>query len=269
MPFTTFLCRRCQSDDHHYTVCPNASCENKCANPMGHWFWRCPEPCSTCGETGHAAPRCMSGGTKPTGANNLMCHNCKELGHAAGEFKKPCGERGCGSTDHTSYTCPMRKARQKRGGPPPHLANYDCYRCGNMGHFASGCVLPCRWCKLLIQGHHARYCAERPSDTEHQASPKAGKEPYPTTPPVTPPKEEDTPTVGVPPVPPPKVQGTPPVAPPRTSRRKRTAALVTPVKKRRGVIRDDSDSDDVGDLIIIEDAEPSPAHRELNFPRVI
>ncbi|XP_046347296.2 cellular nucleic acid-binding protein homolog [Haliotis rufescens] len=230
---TTFQCRRCQTDDHHYTKCPNASCDNNCANPMGHWFWRCSEPCSTCGKAGHAAPRCMNDGTKPVGASNIKCYNCKEMGHTAGECTKPCGERECGSTEHTSYTCPMRIARQKRGDPPPHLAAYDCYKCGNMGHFAAGCVLLCKWCKVVMQGHQARYCPKRVKAAEKpQTSQKAGNEPAPTTPPK---EEEDAPAVAAADaVSPSKVQGTPAVPPPRPSKRKRPAALVTPVKKRRG-----------------------------------
>ncbi|XP_071099068.1 CCHC-type zinc finger nucleic acid binding protein-like [Haliotis cracherodii] len=166
MPSTTYQCRRCQSDDYHNIVCPNASCKNKCANPMGHWFWRCPEPCSTCGKTGQAAPRCMNDGAKPAGAGNIKCYNCKAMGHTAGECKKPCGERG--------------------------------------------------WCKVVMQGHQARYCQKRASAAEKtQTSPKAGNEPAPTTPPVTPPKEVDGPTVAAAPVSPTKVQGTPAVSPPR------------------------------------------------------
>ncbi len=92
---------------------------------------------------------------------NVVCYNCRKTGeHMALECKEACSY--CLQPDHSSYSCPDRKAGRPRvlpEQPTPWELLSSCYNCGDLGHYSMRCRQKCKLCSA--PGHNSYYCPLR------------------------------------------------------------------------------------------------------------
>jgi len=115
--------------------------------------------CRKCGEEGHMARECPSGG----GGDN-KCRNCRQEGHKASDCPEPEVCRRCRKPGHMKDDCPepekcyncRQEGHSTQDCPEPQL----CRRCKKEGHTVSECTEPqvCNRCGQ--EGHMVRECTE-------------------------------------------------------------------------------------------------------------
>merc|ERR1719228_336593 len=99
--------------------------------------------CRKCGEEGHFARDCPTGGGG--GGGDDKCRNCRQEGHMASDCPEPEVCRRCRKEGHVKDDCPEPER---------------CYNCRQEGHMAADCPEPevCRRCRK--EGHVKDDCPE-------------------------------------------------------------------------------------------------------------
>jgi len=119
-------CRKCGEDGHFARDCPSGGAGGGGGD----------NSCRKCGEEGHFSKECPN-------APADTCFKCKKEGHMASECELPDVCRKCKGEGHMAKDCEL-----------PDV----CYKCKKEGHMASECELPdvCRKCKE--EGHQTKDC---------------------------------------------------------------------------------------------------------------
>jgi len=117
--------------------------------------------CRKCGEDGHFARDCPSGGG---GSGDNKCRNCRKEGHMANDCPEPEVCRRCRKEGHMVADCPepetcrrcRKEGHQVADCPEPE----KCFNCRQEGHNTADCPEPekCRRCKK--EGHRVADCPE-------------------------------------------------------------------------------------------------------------
>merc|ERR1719184_420411 len=98
--------------------------------------------CHKCGEEGHMARECPTGGG---GGGDNKCRNCRQEGHIASDCPEPEVCRRCRKEGHMKDDCPEPE---------------KCYNCRKEGHGTAECPEPQVCNRCGAEGHMVRDCTE-------------------------------------------------------------------------------------------------------------